>query len=158
MKKSLRYRFTPVSLALQSHNMESQQQTDLYYPLYYALTLVGVLVILNVILISFCRRRADTDPLPTTITVAITHPLPSPSPQTSRKPKSKFHKLEVHQFEDEATETCAICQAQIEKLDQVARLRCGHLFHEQCVKELVKNCKSSRLYCGCLCPVCRAPL
>ena len=144
--------------SLHSFDMEPQQPMDVYTPLVYALTILGALVIVNVILISFCKRRAESDPQPTTITVAITHPLPSQPPQASRKPKSKSHSLDIYQYQDETTDSCAICQAQMEKLDQVARLHCGHLFHEQCVKELIKNCKSSRLYCGCLCPVCRSPI
>lgn len=45
-------------------------------------------------------------------------------------------------------ETCAICLAEVRETRQNKPIRCGHLFHDHCIKEWKTSGKNT-------CPVCR---
>ena len=45
---------------------------------------------------------------------------------------------------------CPICYDEIENKNKISQLKCGHIFHQECISEWTKKCKE-----GNNCPVCR---
>ncbi len=56
-------------------------------------------------------------------------------------------KISKRDFEDEPKKECCICFLDFEVSDEVCRLPCGHIFHEECVSEWLRK--------KCTCPECR---
>ena len=60
--------------------------------------------------------------------------------------------------DDEASRSCAICfeRADEEADDGAGRTACGHLFHRECLRRWLEECKAGKQTPSCA--VCRQPL
>lgn len=60
----------------------------------------------------------------------------------------EYNKLEKIRVEETIEENCSICMEQIEKDNEIIKLPCEHLFHENCIKSYLLNYDYK-------CPLCR---
>ena len=62
--------------------------------------------------------------------------------------EEEYKKLEKIKMEETLEENCSICMEQIEKNNDIIKLPCKHLFHEECIKSHLLNYDYK-------CPLCR---
>jgi hypothetical protein len=62
--------------------------------------------------------------------------------------EDEYNKLEKIKIEETTEENCSICIEKIEKGNEVIKLPCGHLFHDNCIKSYLLNYDYK-------CPLCR---
>ena len=53
----------------------------------------------------------------------------------------------------EINDMCPICYDEIRNKNKISKLKCGHIFHQECISEWTKQCKE-----GNNCPVCRTDI
>ena len=64
----------------------------------------------------------------------------------------KIKKLSKQEIEVlEINDMCPICYDEIKNKNKISQLKCGHIFHQECISEWTKKCKD-----GNNCPVCRS--
>lgn len=58
-----------------------------------------------------------------------------------------LNQLKPELYKGDKTEKCVICQMEFNKNDKVSKLKCGHLFHYDCIKDWLQRKKRCPFYC-----------